>query len=237
MHPGLRRLAVRSALYGPIRRASDRRSISARSTSFAQFGEDREVVERLGPSGLYIDVGANHPRANSNTYLLYLTGWRGMTIEPIRSLCMLHKSLRPLDVRVNAAAGSEHASALFHEMKPSGLSTFDSVAAAALVDADRAVEVDRYLVPVVTLAELWSEFFGHRRPDFISIDTEGYEFEVLLGADLARLRPALVSLEFTSAIGDARRDVPVDAMTQEGYVLVREFGVNGLFERVGHDLE
>ena len=160
-------------------------------------------------------------------------GWEGLTVEPILSLCVLHKALRPRDVCINAAVGSEQGSALFHEMRPSGLSTFDPTAASALVDSGRATEAERYLVSVLPLAELWTRFFGDRRPNLISIDTEGFEYEVLQGAELSLLQPELILLEFSSAIGDARKELLVGAMEREGYELAREFGVNGLFERVG----
>ena len=229
----LRRIAVRSGMYGPAKDSLDRIWLrrQRKAGTFSQFGEDREVLARLGPTGLYADVGANHPCKGNNTYLLYLAGWRGLTLEPIKSHCEQHRSIRPGDVCVNAAAGRWAASGTFHEVNPTGFSTFDAAAAAALVAEHRAVPVDSYEVPVVTLANVWEEAFGPRRPDFVSIDTEGFEFEVLAGADLERLAPALVLLELESAVDRGHRATLVDVMGDSGYTLVKQFGVNGLFER------
>ena len=51
--------------------------------SFSQEGEDL-LIDRMfdGQSvGFYVDVGAHHPTRFSNTYLLYLRGWRGINID------------------------------------------------------------------------------------------------------------------------------------------------------------
>ena len=220
-------------MYDPTKDLLDRLWLRRREQvgSFSQFGEDREILARVGSAGLYADVGANHPYKGSNTYLLYRAGWRGLTLEPIKSHCEQHRSIRPEDVCINAAAGRSAASGTFHEMNPTGLSTFDAEAVAALVAGRRAVRVDSYEVPIVTLAEVWEEAFGQRRPDLVSIDTEGFEFEVLAGAKLEQLAPTLVLLEFESAVDRGRQARLVEVMGSSGYTLLKQFGVNGLFER------
>jgi len=68
----------------------------------------------------------------------------------------------------------------------------------AEVDAISYVRnVERIEVPVVSLDDYAAEV-GLTRVDFIKIDTEGFEREVLLGAErvLRELKPALVQLEF-----------------------------------------
>ncbi len=54
--------------------------------SFSQFGEDAMLQSYLrdGP-GFYVDVGSGSPTEGSNTYALYLRGWRGILIDPIAS--------------------------------------------------------------------------------------------------------------------------------------------------------
>lgn len=229
----LRRLAVRSGVYVPAKEILDRRWLRRRRTTntFSQFGEDTDILSRLGSNGLYIDVGANHPFKASNTYLLYLSGWHGLVVEPIKSHCEQHRSTRPRDICLNAAAGRSASTGCFHELNPTGFSTFDTAAAASLVSERRAVPVGEYEVSVVPLAQAWNDAFGSRRPDFVSIDTEGFELEVLAGADLEQLAPKLVLLEFESAVDHGRRQKLIDVMGATGYRLVGEFGVNGLFER------
>ena len=229
----LRWLAVRSGLYSPVKRLIDVRWLRGRRRkgTYSQFGEDVELLATLGPNGLYIDIGANHPFKGSNTFLLYQAGWRGLTMEPIMSLCQQHRSVRPRDVCVNAAAGRSRGAALFNEVNPTGYSTFDSDSASTLVARGQAVLVRQYNVSVVPVLQAWREAFGAQLPNLISIDTEGFELEVLAGIDLSVLQPELVLLELQSAVDTGRRETLVEAMLEEGYELRREFGVNGLFQR------
>jgi len=45
-------------------------------------------------SGFFVDVGANHPTIESQTYHLELSGWDGLLIEPLESYCALLKEQR-----------------------------------------------------------------------------------------------------------------------------------------------
>lgn len=67
----------------------------------------------------------------------------------------------------------------------------------------------------------------------MAIDTEGFDEEVLAGADLDLLRPRLVIVELVAATDDAPRTSLIEWMDDHGYSLVGRFGVNGLFELGG----
>jgi hypothetical protein len=100
-----------------------------------------------------------------------------------------------------------------------------------LVATGRAIVASTYDVEIVTVEDAWRSRFGDRRPDFISIDTEGFEAEVLESGCLDRLRPSLVLLELTSSIESEIRSGLLEAMDVDGYEIVGRFGVNGLFAR------
>jgi FkbM family methyltransferase len=227
----VRQAAVRTGTYAVGKAALDAvwRERQRRAGTFSQFGEDRDVMRRLGPIGTYLDIGANHPYKGNNTYLLYRTGWRGMAIEPIRSHVSQHRRIRPRDVCVVAAAGRQTGRRRFHELNPSGFSTFDDDAAATLVATRRAVLIDSYEVDVVTATDAWCRHFPGQTVDFVAIDTEGHELEVLAGLDVDLLRPRLVLVEFERPTAPSHADAIVATMQAVGYELVDSFGVNGLF--------
>src|SRR5579871_4904708 len=99
-----------------------------RRASFAQHGEDVFVTEYFSkqPSGFYLDIGASHPFRLSNTYLLYRSGWKGVTVEPIPRLGNLHRKRRPRDTLMPIGAGLKPGTLEFFEMTPSVLSTLDA---------------------------------------------------------------------------------------------------------------
>ena len=85
-----------------------------KSLSFSQYGED-VILAHFIPSntGFYIDVGAYHPWQFSNTYKLYLSGWRGITIEPNPDTTAAFERMRPRDIHLNCGI-SERASDLVY---------------------------------------------------------------------------------------------------------------------------
>jgi FkbM family methyltransferase len=147
-------------------------------------------------TGTYIDIGAGHPIADNVSFWFYERGWRGIVVEPQFELAALYGRLRPRDVAVCGLIGRENGEAAFHMVdRLHGLSTTrEDVAQNA-----RAFDVDyRTLrLPVTTLAQL-CESHDVGSIDFLKIDVEGAESDVLFGGDWKRFRPKVIVAEAVS---------------------------------------
>jgi FkbM family methyltransferase len=143
--------------------------------------------------GTYIDIGAGHPVADNVSFWFYERGWRGIAVEPQPNLVELYARLRPRDTSVCALIGTRSGVSDFHVFdRLHGLSTTvesHARAAGALGAAYRTVQV-----PTVTLAQLCEE---HRLGaiDFLKVDVEGAEADVLRSGDWRRFRPKVVVVE------------------------------------------
>jgi FkbM family methyltransferase len=163
--------------------------------SYAQNFEDLllDRVFRNRAEGVYIDVGASDPVRYSVTLKFHLRGWRGVNVEPSPLLFAALAQARPGDVNLNVAAGAAAAEATLYHCDVPELSTLDAGVAAALRGAGRTFE--ELVVPVRTLAQISREHCGDRQVDFLKIDAEGWEAQVLAGTDFTRLRPRVLVVE------------------------------------------
>lgn len=166
--------------------------------SFAQNQED-VVLHRLVdviPNGCYVDVGAGHPVLENVTYDLYLSGWRGLNIEPMSREVALLREERPEDVTIQTAVGDRAGTLTLYEAPLT--SRGSTTARVDIVERYRAQgeEFPPFTVPVSTLSLLIEE---HVSGDVhvLKVDVEGMEAEVLAGADLPRWRPWVLVLEAT----------------------------------------
>jgi FkbM family methyltransferase len=158
--------------------------------SYSEYGQDAFVLRRIYKSkanGIFVDVGANHPTLNSNTYLLELNGWTGLAIEPQRWLNQLWPSLRKTPC-LNCVAGSEHKDVAFIEATEQiGLSGVDGFNKVSGEYTRKTVEQKalRDILRSHTIEEI----------DYLSIDVEGYEMNVLEGIDFERVKVRLIGIE------------------------------------------
>src|SRR3954471_3881331 len=144
-------------------------------------------------TGFYIDIGAGHPVADNVSFWFYERGWQGIVVEPQSELAALYARLRPRDVVSRSLVGRESGEADFHLVdRLHGLSTTREDVAQNI----RAYNADyRTLrLPVTTLAEL-CECHGVGAIDFLKIDVEGAESDVLFGGDWKRFRPKVIVAE------------------------------------------
>ncbi len=166
--------------------------------SYAQNAED-VLLRRIfseHPGGFYIDVGAHDPVSCSITKHFYDLGWRGINIDASPAAFARIAPARPRDLNLNVGVSNREGEMTFFEFPPqhAGLSTFSEVEARAHQKQGRPCR--EHQVTVTTLARL-CEQNGVGEIDFLSIDVEGHEREVLEGADLRRFRPRVVLVEAT----------------------------------------
>jgi FkbM family methyltransferase len=170
--------------------------------------------------GFFVEVGANEPKTGSQTWHLEERGWRGALVEPLAELAERLRRARPRSQVFEAACSSpeKRGEALLHVGEWDGHSSLEP-----RVDTPSTVYSRRVRVKVMTLDEVLEEAHAER-VDFVSIDTEGTELDVLKGFGLERWRPALLLIEDKVHSLDKHRH-----LKRHGYRLVKRTGFNNWY--------
>jgi FkbM family methyltransferase len=170
--------------------------MSMPSVSYAQRFEDLYLMRCFGErnDGFYIDIGSGHPVYDNMSFAFYLKGWRGITVEPNPWLSQLTRAVRVRDRHIEALVGAATGEATFHLVKEfHGLSTM--IAAHARAAQTQFGKTSQAItLPVTTLKEL-CEQEAPRSFEFLKVDVEGAEPDVLLNGDWQRYRPKVVVVE------------------------------------------
>lgn len=194
--------------------------------SYSQSGEDIFVKDYFeNKVGFYLDIGVNHPVYLSNTYLLYQSGWHGLTVEPIPFLYKINQANRSRDIQLNAGVDKENGTLDFFELIPNALSTFDRDRAERLINKG-VVLVAKYEVKVLTLKSIFEEIIPGQKVDFLSIDTEFFDLQCLQGNDWSLLRPQLICCE------RGERSEISELLNGVGYKAIKNIGHNTFFELI-----
>jgi FkbM family methyltransferase len=164
--------------------------------SYAQRFEDFHLWRALGDvqNGFYVDVGAGHPVFDNVSFAFYLAGWHGICVEPNPALAALARAVRPRDLLYECLCGATAGEAtLYLQREFHGLST--TVAEHARAAENEVNRKSKAVTsPMTTLAAL-CEQHAPATFEFLKIDVEGAEADVLLGADFSRFRPKVMVVE------------------------------------------
>lgn len=169
---------------------------------YSQHGEDFAVLNIFNRLGIerpsYIDVGAHHPWELSNTALLYKRGSRGVCIEANPFVMHRFWEERPEDRSICAAvvgrAEPGERIALHRASHDSGINS------TMLENLARHCHMDSVEVDAVTLPQIVAQHAAGRWPDFLSIDAEGRDVEIL--QTVASCAVKLICIEAVSQMAD-----------------------------------
>ncbi len=170
--------------------------------------------------GYFVEVGANDPRQGSQTWLLERIGWSGVLVEPLPAKAELIRAQRP---RSYLFAGAATEPAKVGELTLH-IGEFDALSTTqkdpGRYDPQYAGQIR---VPAKTLDQILEEA-GASKIDFLSLDTEGTELDVLRGLDLPRWQPRLILMEDVVISLDKHR-----YLERNGYRLVKRTTLNNWY--------
>jgi FkbM family methyltransferase len=171
------------------------------SRSYSQYGEDmvlRAVFARYSAAytGFYVDIGAHHPLRFSNTRVFYERGWSGICVDPLPSAAKLFARWRPRDIFLQAGVAATEGELTYYMFDEPALNSFSDKVADKHVSCFKA----KQKVKVLPLSRIIGELLPVGCTiDFLSIDVEGLDLEVLRSNDWEHFRPSIVLVEETSA--------------------------------------
>lgn len=167
--------------------------------TYSQAGEDAVLAFLFADKKLetvsYLDIGTNAPAYCNNTYLLYQKGSRGVCVEADKTLISEIERIRPLDKVINAgvAVGNE-SEADFYIFDVKGLNTFDKEEAEKRQSRGTFKITEVVKVPLVSINSIVKEHFASY-PDFLSIDIEGLDLDVLKSLDYEQYPIPVICVE------------------------------------------
>ena len=144
--------------------------------SFAQVGQDSIVLDLLGPDGYFIDLAANDALVLTNTLALERKGWTGLCVEPNPAYWygLAHRKCTVVGALV-AGTKVEKVKVKFRGVFGGIVGSFDKKLADRKKEPD-APEMTRYTAPIT---EVLTRYDVPKTIDYMSLDVEGSEFEIM----------------------------------------------------------
>ena len=148
---------------------------------YSQSEIDQELIAFLlvGPTGYFVEFGACDGIFASNTYFLEKTqGWRGILSEPVPNYYKEIKNHRTAKSYPFAVTAQNQGRVEFIEANQPGLSTIKGYEKS---DRHHPLRADgiRYEVDTTTLRDLLYLADSPKQIDYLSMDTEGSELDIL----------------------------------------------------------
>lgn len=202
--------------------------------SYAQNFEDVRLWRAFADVGVgrYIDIGAQDPVKDSVSLAFYERGWRGVHVEPTSAYAAMMRVARPDETVIEAAVSMAQGPLLFFEIPKTGLSTGDPEIAEQ--HKDSGWECREIFVPTVTLADIL-DLSGPDLINWMKIDVEGMEADVLASWGDCPARPAALVIEATSpGTQKATHQAWYEMVTGRGYIDVLFDGLSRYFVHESH---
>jgi|GEM_PF-5238549 len=211
--------------------------------SYAMEGEDlilRSLLRKKATGGSYFDIGSGEPVRNSNTYLLYKQGWRGVAVDG-RDLSHSWGEVRPGDFFVHGLCGKDNGEIEFWTFPDGTMNTADPITAERYSERFGDSDVRSTHLTVTRAYDLWQKSYKQivsgpllpTLPDVVSIDVEGFEIHVLKGLlePNPRWRPCVLVVEtkLFKFLDPLQSEIANYLIKKHSYSLISKTPLNAFF--------
>ena len=210
-------------------------AINCLKKSRSQEGEDLILANyfKNREKGFYIDVGAHHPFRFSNTHFFYKKGWMGINIDATPGSMRLFRKYRPRDINIEIPISNSHKKIDYFIFDEPALNSFSSK-----LSKDRAAHTKYKIEKIIKLEpKKLSEILNEKLPsnkkiDFMSVDVEGFEYEVLVSNNWDKYKPQYLLVEILKTDSEALVNNKVYIfLKRRGYNVVNRTGRTVIFKK------
>lgn len=189
--------------------------------SRSQIGQDLSVLKFYNNKreGYFVEVGATDGIHFSNTYHLEKDyAWRGICVEPVphnyAKLCKNRPTAHCSDYAVYNTSGSSVDFDVAGSNVLSGITSHISAKWAAHIGTNKTtIKVD-----TITLADLLDKYNAPNFIEYLSLDTEGSEYEILKVFDYNKYVFGLIDVEHNSI--EPQRTQIRELLVANGYIYI-----------------
>ena len=172
------------------------KSLSHKKISYSYGGIDLLILNifKNQDKGFYLDIGCGHPIKNNNTYLLSKKGWSGINIDLDEENISLFNAYRNKDFNVSSAVSDKEGETdLYFYHNKSSLNTISKQNAnfqKAKISAIKRIKTQ-------TINKIIENSpYKDKKIDFLTIDVEGSELQILKNFDFNKYTPKVIVVEF-----------------------------------------
>jgi|SRR3989344_3755022 len=197
------------------------------SVSYSQFGEDMVLRDLFNSqkNGFYVDVGAHHPERFSNTYWFYRRGWSGINIDATPGSMREFDRKRPRDTNIETAVSEKQGELTFFTFEKGSFNTLSKEVSVKQVKANQKIKKE-VKVKSNRLENILRQYMPpNQEINFMSIDAEGMDLEVLKSNDWQKYKPKVIAIEESGFdLENPGRSQIFSYLKERGYKLIRSTG-------------
>ena len=191
---------------------------------YSHSQEDKFVLSKFGKKkGFYVDVGCHHPTRLNNCHLLYKNGWRGINIDLNKISIDLFNYVRKDDTNINIAVSLNKKKVTYYYDKP--LSLYNSLIKKNYLKYSSIIQSDS-LDNIIKKTK-----FKNKEIDFLSVDAEGKDLDVLKSLNFKKYNPKSLCVEIWK--GSDKNKI-YDFLIKNNYQLAWKKRENFIFLKKGH---
>ena len=192
------------------------------SIHYGEFGEDiliNRILKNI-KTGRYVDVGCYHPFKGSLTVQLYKRGWRGINIDLSKSSIDLFNLVRKKDINLNIAVSDFNGQTNYFENSP--INQQNSLIKSN--DNQKMIKTDCKNLNFILGENKFEKF------EYLNIDVEGSESNVIKGIDFKKYKPILITVENNNLhIKDYIQSEVYKILTENNFTFIGKIGVTNFF--------
>jgi len=203
----------------------------------AQSGEDKYIIKLFDEDfkGKFLDIGCYHPTRHNNTYELYKKGWSGINIDLNPLTIELFDFMRPKDVNINIGISDKDAEKELYFIDE--LDTQNTIDKNQLefLKKHHNINQDQIIVKKIqtkNLETILNEYQFYNI-DFMNLDIEGHELQVLKTLDFKKIKIKYLCIEMIEHNEESILNVKnmKDLLKENNFKLIKNFGFNHIYHR------